>query len=126
MVGSAATMARWRSSVKKVVVFIKKLPHVSMDEFIRYYEDRHVPLVNELLPFYALYRRNYLETALYPEGVAKDFDVVTELGFADEDHYQAWLTALSDPDVIARIREDEANFLDSSATVMWGVSAHDD
>ena len=36
--------------------------------------------------------------------------------------YDAWLAALALPDVLAQIRADEANFLESSETRMWAVS----
>ena len=105
----------------KVLVFISKLPTISMADFIRYYEEKHVPLVNGLLPMYAGYTRNYRDTVLYGEIASLPCDVVTELLFRDEADYQRWVECLQDPEIIARIREDEANFLQSDKTIVWRV-----
>jgi uncharacterized protein (TIGR02118 family) len=105
----------------KVLVQIRKKRDISMDAFIRYYEDNHVPLVNRLLPFYAGYRRNYLVDPIYPPGETNDFHVITELLFANETTYRTWEAALQDEATVAQIRADEANFLDSTATRMWRV-----
>lgn len=110
----------------RCMVFISKLPHLSREAFIDYYERVHAPMINELLPMYAAYRRHYLADYIYPEGGMPACDVVTELHFADEAAYKAWLDRLSDPEVIAKIRADEANFLDSSKTIMWRVETHED
>ncbi len=105
----------------KVLVFIRKLPTISMDDFIRYYEENHVPLVNGLLTMYAGYVRNYRQDVLFgtPEDVP--FDVVTELLYATRDDYERWCACLADPDIIAQIRADEVHFLDSTATKVWVV-----
>ncbi len=105
----------------KVLVFIRKLPSISMDDFIRYYEDKHVPLVNQLLPMYAAYVRNYRDAVLFGQPGDLPFDVVTELGFATRADYDRWCACLADPEIIAQIRADEAHFLDSSATIVWTV-----
>lgn len=110
----------------RCMAFISKLPHISREAFIDYYERVHAPLINQLLPMYAAYRRHYLAEYLYPAGGVPAHDVVTELHFASEADYQAWLDRLADPAVIARIREDEANFLDSSRTVMWRIDCRQD
>lgn len=103
----------------RVIVFIWKIDGISREDFIRYYENNHVPLVNDLLPFYSLYERQYPTQCLYPDGTKSAADAITQLGFADVDAYEAWLVELAKPDVIETIRKDEANFLDSSATQMW-------
>ncbi|WP_156680532.1 EthD domain-containing protein [Sphingomonas profundi] len=108
----------------KVLVFIRRLPHLSREAFIRYYEDHHVPLAERLLGRYYGYRRIYLTDGLYPEGVTSDFDVVTELTFESEAVYDRWLGDLADPEIIRQIREDERHFLDSSYTRMWRVEDH--
>lgn len=105
----------------KVLVFIARRAGISVEEFIRYYEDHHVPMVEVLLPYYSGYRRNYMVEGLYPQGVGRPFDAVTELRFASDADYQAWNEALQQDAVVARIREDELNFVDSAATTMWIV-----
>ncbi len=110
----------------KVLVFIKRRPDLSREQFREYYEQHHAPLVNRLLPYYQEYRRNYLEGPFRPGQPDMDFDVVTELVFATDDDYQAWRQALTDPVVLDQIRVDERNFLDQGTTRMWVVDAHAD
>ena len=105
----------------KVLVQISKRKDISMDAFIRYYEENHVPLVNTLLPYYAGYRRNYLIEPIYPPQSPDDYHAITELLFADEAAYRDWGEALRNDATVARIRADEANFVDSAVTRMWRV-----
>jgi uncharacterized protein (TIGR02118 family) len=112
--------------VIKVLVFIRKRPDLDLAAFRDYYERKHAPLVNRLLPFYQEYNRNYLETAFRPDQAGVDFDVVTELVFASRDDHEAWRAALADPAVLEQIRNDERNFLDQGSTRMWVVDEHAD
>jgi uncharacterized protein (TIGR02118 family) len=107
----------------RVLVFIKKLSDMSRVDFIRYYEDRHVPLVNRLLPFYAIYKRNYLAAPLHPVDACNEFDVITELAFKDKSAFDAWSAALARPEVVDMIRADERNFIQSSSTQMWTIES---
>jgi hypothetical protein len=47
----------------KVVAFLTRLPHVDRKTFRDYYETRHVPLVESLLPMLGVYERNYPDVA---------------------------------------------------------------
>ncbi|ATW04394.1 hypothetical protein C8024_06045 [Sphingopyxis sp. BSNA05] len=98
---------------------ISKKPHVSAAEFRDYYETRHAPLIKRLLPMFAHYERHYLDRSQSRIDATQDdpgFDVITEIHFASQSDYDAFLARLSDPAVIAEIRADEANFLISEAT----------
>lgn len=110
----------------KVLAFIRRRPDLDLAAFREYYEQHHAPLINRLLPFYAAYNRNYLETPFRADQAGMDFDVVTELVFASRADHDAWRAALADPAVIAQIRADERNFLDQGATRMWVVDEHVD
>ena len=101
---------------------ITKRADITSDQFRQHYETVHAPLVDRLLPFYSLYRRNYVDDAVRRGRAESDCDVFTELEFATEADYDAWLETLAKPDVLAQIRADEANFLDSRLTRMWRVS----
>lgn len=108
----------------KSIALLKARPDLSRDEFVRYYETRHVPLVRSLLPETLEYRRNYiqLEGAFVCDGAsAPDFDVVTEMWFADLASYQRMMAIATRPEVAQRIAADEANFLDRSRTRMFLV-----
>jgi uncharacterized protein (TIGR02118 family) len=109
----------------KVMVLIKKKPEVSDEQFRHHYETVHAPLIDQLLPFYSAYRRNYIDGAVRRERPEFNWDVITELEFATQDDYNAWLATLEQPEVVAKIRADEAKFLVSKETLMWAVSTHD-
>lgn len=106
----------------KILCFMTRKPGLNMQEFKTYYEEKHVPLINRLLPFHCDYRRNFVEDRPHqtahmvqdrPRDV--DFDVLTELTYESEAMYQKTLDTLADPDVGGLIAEDEACFMDRSA-----------
>ena len=97
---------------------------MSTDDFIDYYENHHIPLVISLsgdtLP--SLYKRRYTRRGsgndIYAAAVGPpiDFDVVTEMGFADRAAYEAWGMKLGGEGVGERIAEDIVKFLDTGMT----------
>ncbi|NCN83850.1 MAG: EthD domain-containing protein [Sphingomonadales bacterium] len=98
---------------------ISKKPELSAEQFRAYYEANHVPLIKRLLPMFAHYQRHYIdrsESRIDAKQTDPDFDVITEIHFADQADYDAFLKTASDQDVLAQIRADEANFLISDAT----------
>ena len=98
---------------------ISKKPDISAEDFRAYYEANHVPLIKRLLPMFASYERHYVnraESRIAETQADPDFDVVTEIHFATQADYDAFLERVGDPDVLAEIRADEANFLISDAT----------
>ncbi len=98
---------------------IAKKPELSAEEFRSYYEAHHVPLIKRLLPMFAHYERHYLDRSQSRIDAAQadpDFDVITEIHFASQADYDAFLQTASNPEVLAEIRADEANFLISDAT----------
>ena len=98
---------------------ISKKPELSAEEFRTYYEAHHVPLIKRLLPMFAHYERHYIDRSqrrIDAEQADPDFDVITEIHFASQADYDDFLQTASDPDVLAAIRADEANFLVSDAT----------
>lgn len=105
---------------------ISKKPELSAEEFRAYYEAHHVPLIKRLLPMFAHYQRHYvdrLESRINADQTDPDFDVITEIHFAAQADYDAFLQTASDPDVLAQIRADEANFLISDATRSLRISS---
>ena len=109
----------------KVIVLIKKKPAITTEQFRHHYENVHAPLIDRLLPYYATYRRNYVDGSARGDSREFDWDVFTELEFATASDYEAWRAALERPEVLEQIRADEANFLVSSETRMWLVSPFD-
>ena len=102
------------SPVFKVFAYLTKREGSTREEFIDYYENRHVPLVLSLAPMPRVYKRNYLRQSdpASLESPAIGFDVVTEMAWDDQAGMENWITALAVP----AIAEDEARFLDRSKT----------
>ena len=61
-------------------------------------------------------KRRYLGEKLTAEGGEVDFDVMTELIFADSQAFEAWMAELAKPGVGIRIVEDEEKFLNRART----------
>lgn len=113
----------------KLVALFRFKPGMPREEAIAYYEERHVPLANELLAGLLVdYRRNYPlpDRPVAPdhiEATAPDpgFDVVTELWFENESGFQEMLARFAIPEVGSRLAADESNFLDRESMTMFLV-----
>ena len=101
-------MPKW--SMLKLMAFLRSQPQLPRGEVIAHYELRHVPLILSIMPGIQDYRRNFLDVAI------GDFDIVTELWFADRASFDLAMSAATQPEAAARIAADEALFLDRSAT----------
>jgi hypothetical protein len=106
----------------KVYLFIQKKPELSMAEFKDYYENHHIPLLHQTLyttcqaPI--IYKRNYLErekeifsTMMGRPAIPVDFDVVTEMVYEDQNHFQQVMKAYGNPEVLKLIKEDEMKII---------------
>lgn len=108
----------------KVLIFAKRRPDISRERLMEVYEQAHIPLTSDLvrrgkLPPLADYRRNYLRHDTFqghsgPSGAGSglDFDVITEVWFADDSGFAANRLALQNPEIAQMIHEDLASFLD--------------
>lgn len=112
----------------KIVVLLRRRADLTREQFIEYYETRHVPLIHELLPGFSRYVRNYvvhstLSTAAQLPGDTPEpyFDVITELWFDTPDDYARYRAAARDVSIGARIQADEMNFLDRSVRQKFEV-----
>ena len=74
----------------RLLAFLTKRDGLSTEDFIDHYENRHVPLILSLAPAPRVYTRRYRGEMLTHYGGSVDFDVVTELGFADRAAYVSW------------------------------------
>ena len=106
-----------------VLAFLSKREGIETRAFIDYYE-KHVPLICSLAATPIVYKRRYVLEKLTKEGGAIDFDVVTELGFADRGAYLAWMAKLSAPGAGEQVAVDEAKFLDRSRTRAYVVEEY--
>jgi hypothetical protein len=107
----------------KSIAPLRCRPDLTRAAFIDYYEQHHAPLILSLRRIVD-YRRNFalFDAAFVSEGAAPfDFDVVTELWFADRAAYDRAMAVATQPDVAASIAADEENFLDRPGTRMFVV-----
>jgi hypothetical protein len=83
-------------------------------------------LICSLAPTPVVYERRYLnrDQELTQKGGAVEFDVLTELGFADRAAFLAWTGRLSTPGIGEQVAADEAKFLDRSRTRAYVVQEH--
>lgn len=108
----------------KCIALLRRKPDLSRTDFIDYYETRHSVLIRKLLPEILDYRRNYVEREgafLFPAASPIDFDVITELWFADREAYDRFAAKAGEPDIARQIAEDEENLFDRNATRMFTV-----
>jgi hypothetical protein len=96
---------------------------MSRHEFVDYYENHHAPFILSFPVRPLRYSRRYLPDRSERRFPA-EFDVVTQMAFADEDAYGAWLGVVLAPG--SGVAEDEARFLDRSRTRSWNVEVHGD
>jgi hypothetical protein len=106
--------------VHKLLIFLKRRPGLSREEFRSYYESNHAPLCLKYMAGVERYVRRYLEPA--PGMPEMEADVITEVWFRHRtalDHVLA--TAAQDqlpPDVLA----DEQHLFDRSKSRFCAVT----
>lgn len=108
----------------KSIALLKKRSDLSREAFIDYYENHHAPLILALFPTITSYTRNFADfegAFTSPAAAPFDFDVVTEIHFADRAGYDDMLARYGRPEVARAVAEDEANFLDRGHTRMFLV-----
>jgi len=108
----------------KSIALMKRKPGLSREHFIDYYENHHVPLIRSLLPEVCGYRRNFIDgegAFVGPDAVVPEYDVITELWYADRAAYDSAMARHAQPEIGDRIRDDERKFLDSASVCMFIV-----
>jgi uncharacterized protein (TIGR02118 family) len=111
----------------KLMLLISRKPGMSREKFIEYYETRHIPLVQELLPPLPYYRRSYPRFEPQLTGGMEpppDFDVITEIAFPSREAALGWFKQWNSPEVRARIVPDEENFVVRESIRMFVVDEH--
>src|SRR5580693_401496 len=108
----------------KTIALLKAKVGLTRAQFIEYYETRHAPLILSIAPQVCDYRRNFIDDAgaiVAPGAGARDFDVVTELWYADEAAFAAAMAAFTAPANAARIAADEEHVFDRAYTRFYVV-----
>jgi uncharacterized protein (TIGR02118 family) len=102
----------------KILLFMKRRPGMSQDEFIRYYEEKHVPLALKYSQGMTAYKRQFVNPqAHFETGECPDlgFDVITELSFDDERTRNQVLKYLATSPLADEVVEDEKKLFDHSS-----------
>jgi len=97
----------------KLIVLIKKNPDLSQEEFSRYWEEVHGPLVMKCIPGMRRYVQNHV---LKIPGSESHFDGVLEIWYDDMESYKASTEFFSSEDGKV-VSEDGAKFMDNSKSV---------
>lgn len=109
----------------KTIALLKARADLSRAQFVDYYENRHAPLIRSMLPGIVAYRRNYLEAGqahISPGAAPVDFDVITEIWFADRAAYDHAMAVVAEPDNWAALVADEEHVFDRDKTRMFVVA----
>ncbi|MFO8010897.1 MAG: EthD domain-containing protein [Dehalococcoidia bacterium] len=105
----------------KAVALLKRKPGLSMEEFMRHYEETHAPLIISKSVGLEKYARNYvIHNASNPE---PDFDCLTELWYSDHDSYKSSM-AIRLGEEGRVIEKDEESFLDTRVIRFFLVNEH--
>lgn len=118
----------------KQVVFFKKRPDMSMDEFIDYYENMHSKLAQRLglpssLPNAQRYVRRYLTVEPNPltgELLDPGYQCVMEIWWNNREDYEAAMKGLrADPEILKLRLEDERMLFASNSNPVCSVVEYD-
>jgi len=110
----------------KLVFMLKRKPGMSREDFLRYYEQHHARLGEKYVPNAVRYVRRFLDPMAGPSGGGdQEYDVLTELWFANQGEMDKAMTLLSDPKVHAEIEADEKVLFDRPALRMYVITERD-
>ncbi len=122
----------------KLVVTIKKNPDLSREEFIDYYNKRHLPFMARLIRLEGggmkVHRRNFVvsgdpfEDVITDDRMAvnkRDFDAMTEVIFDRREDAVELFGAYFQPKILEEIQKDEANFIQLDSVRFYVVEVHE-
>ena len=108
----------------KILLFMKRRPGMSVEDFQDYYENHHAPLCVTYASGMKRYERRFLTPHPNPDTGATEelaFDVITELWFDDETTFRNTVTYLSTSKMPQAVVDDEMRLFDRSKTRMATV-----
>jgi uncharacterized protein (TIGR02118 family) len=116
----------------KLVFCLRRLPHLSREEFQRYWLDSHGPLVRKLAPALGLKRyvqvhtvRSAFSEALRAHrGAPDDFDGVAELWWESVDAFARAGSTREGREAGRQLLEDEKRFIDLPHSPIWFGEEH--
>ena len=112
----------------KIMIFLKRKPGLSLEEFRDYYENHHMPLCSKYLNGVRRYFRRYIQTMTdETTGVPQelDFDVVTEIWFDDRKTFETALKYAGRGILPADVIADEERVFDRPKSRFTWVIEHE-
>ena len=109
----------------KILLFLKRRPGMTMEEFRDYYENHHVRFLEENPGAIVRYLRRYIEPRPNPESGDDSelaYDVITELWFEDKAAYEGTVQFLSTSTMSGEVVEDEKRLFDRSKIRMATIT----
>lgn len=117
----------------KQVVFLRKRPELSMEEFMDYYETQHSQLSKRMgakpaLPNAQRYVRRYLTREKNPltgEIIDPGYDCIMEIWWNTREDFEAAMRGLSNPEFLQTRLEDERRLFATNSNPVCTVEEHD-
>ncbi len=116
----------------KLVFCLRRLPHLSLEEFQRYWREVHAPLVQRHAAALRILRYVQTHTAASPlndvlrdsRGAGAAYDGVAELWWRDEAELLAALGSEAGREASAALLEDERRFIALPGSALWLAAEH--
>src|SRR5688572_519973 len=117
----------------KQVVFLRKRPELSMEEFMDYYETQHTQLSKRMgakpaLPNAQRYVRRYLTREKNPltgEIIDPGYDCIMEIWWNTREDFEAAMRGLSNPEFLQARLEDERKLFATNSNPVCTVEEHE-
>jgi len=117
----------------KQVVFLKRRPDLTMEEFMNYYENQHSQLAKKLgakpsLPNAQRYVRRYITPEKNPltgEVLQSGYDCIMEIWWNTREDFEKAMKGLSDPQFLQARMDDERKLFASNSNPVCVVEEHD-
>ena len=118
----------------KVIMLIKKKPGMTREEFMDYYDNKHIPLMHRILSKgAAIHRRNYVipsaSDIASPDNLdaraENDYDVICEVFYEDLETAQSVMRDFQNEEVRRLTEEDEGKFQLRGSIKRYIVEVHE-
>ena len=118
----------------KIIMLIKKRPDLSRAEFIKYYDEHHIPFMHSILSRgAAIHRRNFVIPDAADIGSPDnldssrpdDYDVICEVLYEDRETAESVMRDFENPEIRRLCQEDEARFLMPGSIKRYLVEVHE-
>jgi uncharacterized protein (TIGR02118 family) len=117
----------------KLVFCLRRLPHLSREEFQRYWREQHAPLVSRHAAALRIHRYVQVHTRedeINPglrasRGGPEEFDGVAELWWRNRDDFLAATVTEAGQRASRELLEDERRFIDLASSPLWVADEHE-